>query len=657
MAMAPHATRPLSDTPQATDTGLPWPPTGRQQARKPTGGFIDCPVDRLTLPWWLYQQGTLDLSTLRVWLGALELVEKRCEMDPGTPAHYGPEELRRLLRWPRLAPVTAAVQQLEALGLLAWAPPAIQFLPHSTALRDALTQAGYRTLRAQLAPGLRWVPVPRRLLRWLAQDGQPGLIATACGVLLRCMRYKARQCVAGGRVAAPWIATVFGVAERTVQRAFTTLEACGWLARLAVQPERERAYGRYTVINLRWQRPGAAERPQPAPKATAAPEEPAMAACQKMSPVQGVACQNLSPMVVQGSPISNNNIETCSAVQPSALSQPFQEVNLDPEPTVYRTTGTILREEPSKAPDSTPPPPDVEDEPVSEDDYAAATARLIAQGTAPAFLIRPVVRAEVQRARQEAALDLDATPGQTPAVSPALEAIPTSTAPRPAPAKPPTAPPAPCPCTPPPPQTPCTAIPACTRPPSRMPSPLLRDVTLADLSDVSRLLALHPQAVARGWLRGGEAAQLTLVAAAVHARRVGQEPCRLFVALLRDQRWEVITQDDEDQARALLRAQRDGPCRRSAAEACAPVPDASLSDDARFVLLAPQVLRQAGWRGEPFLGVKLHDPTWSRARWEQAQAALVQWQRQQAQARQQASLGRMAISWEDTEETEPDEDD
>jgi hypothetical protein len=74
------------------------------------------------------------------------------------------------------------------------------------------------------------VPVPRRLLRWLAQHGQPGLIATACGVLLRCMRYKARQCVAGGRVAATWVAAVFGVAERTVQRAFTTLEHCGWLA-------------------------------------------------------------------------------------------------------------------------------------------------------------------------------------------------------------------------------------------------------------------------------------------------------------------------------------------------------------------------------------------------------------------------------------------
>jgi len=105
------------------------------------------------------------------------------------------------------------------------------------------------------------------------------------------------------------------------------------------------------------------------------------------------------------------------------------------------------------------------------------------------------------------------------------------------------------------------------------------------------------------------------VAAAVHARRVGQAPCRLFVALLRDRRWEVITQDDEDRARMLLREHADGPCRRPPL-APATVPAIPLSDDARLVLLAPQVLRQAGWRGEPFLGVKLQDPTWTRTRWD-----------------------------------------
>ena len=32
-----------------------WPPTGTQTARKPAGGFINCHVDYLTLPWWVYQ--------------------------------------------------------------------------------------------------------------------------------------------------------------------------------------------------------------------------------------------------------------------------------------------------------------------------------------------------------------------------------------------------------------------------------------------------------------------------------------------------------------------------------------------------------------------------------------------------------------------------
>jgi hypothetical protein len=172
------------------------------------------------------------------------------------------------------------------------------------------------------------------------------------------------------------------------------------------------------------------------------------------------------------------------------------------------------------------------------------------------------------------------------------------------------------------------------------------------LGDVGRLLALHQQARARGWLRGGEAEQLNVVAAAVHARRVGQTPCRLFVALLRDRRWEVITQEDEDQAQALLRAQRDDPGGRVVPPEQATRPAVPLSDDARFVLLAPQVLRQAGWRGEPFLGVKLQDPTWTRARWEQAQAELTRWRLQQVQARRRGSgLEPLGAPWADGEDT------
>src|SRR5215472_12813304 len=128
---------PVPQLASALGAACAWPPTGAQQARKPAGGFIDCPVEYLTLPWWLYQHGTMAFGTLRVWLGTLELVEKRCGAAPDVPAHYGPEELRRLLRVPRRAPVTAGLQQLEDHGLLAWSPQAIQFLPQAQALREA----------------------------------------------------------------------------------------------------------------------------------------------------------------------------------------------------------------------------------------------------------------------------------------------------------------------------------------------------------------------------------------------------------------------------------------------------------------------------------------------------------------------------------------
>jgi hypothetical protein len=147
----------------------------------------------------------------------------------------------------------------------------------------------------------------------------------------------------------------------------------------------------------------------------------------------------------------------------------------------------------------------------------------------------------------------------------------------------------------------------------------------------------------RGWVTWSEADRLNVVALAVHAQRVGHEPCRLFVALLRDRRWEVITQDDEDTAWGWLRDALYGPAPRKEPEATAPppVPAVPLSEDARFVDLAQRVLPPA-WRDQPFLAVKLQDPTWTRARWEQAQAELTQWRLLQAQANargQLASLG------------------
>ena len=78
--------------------------------------------------------------------------------------------------------------------------------------------------------------------------------------------------------------------------------------------------------------------------------------------------------------------------------------------------------------------------------------------------------------------------------------------------------------------------------------------------------------------------------------------------------------------------------------------------DARFVLRAAQMLRQPGGTGETFLGVKLVDPAWTRARWDHAQAALAQWRQRAGQARGRGSgLEAMTIPWKDTEGEEADD--
>jgi len=198
-----------------------------------------------------------------------------------------------------------------------------------------------------------------------------------------------------------------------------------------------------------------------------------------------------------------------------------------------------------------------------------------------------------------------------------------------------------------------TAPPAAPGPP-----PTLRDVRPADLGDVGRLLVLWAQAQERGWLSSSEADRLHVVAAAVHARRIGEAPCRLFVALLRDRRWEVITQADEDTARAWLRTFRDGPAPRAAPAPVAPLltPLVPRSEDADVVALQRGL--PPAWRDRPLLFLKLQDPTWTLARWEHAQAELTQWRLLQAQANarsQRASLGAILdreVPWEDAGDAE-----
>ena len=155
--------------------------------------------------------------------------------------------------------------------------------------------------------------------------------------------------------------------------------------------------------------------------------------------------------------------------------------------------------------------------------------------------------------------------------------------------------------------------------------PTLRDVKPGDIHDPARLLDLHAQAIAAGYVSSSEADRLNFFAAANHARVIGsRNPPGLFVRILRSGLWSFLTQDDEDVARVQLRrvlypegASAELP------RAEAPRPSPGISADARFVRDVTAQLRQRGipesnvWRL-----VNRERPEWTRERWDAALAEL-----------------------------------
>lgn len=88
--------------------------------------------------------------------------------------------------------------------------------------------------------------------------------------------------------------------------------------------------------------------------------------------------------------------------------------------------------------------------------------------------------------------------------------------------------------------------------------PDLRDVRREDLKTVPRLGELFRQGVAAGWAKGSEAEFLNWIASAIRVNSArAHDPVRVFVAIVRQRRWELITQAQEDKARAVIRRYRE----------------------------------------------------------------------------------------------------
>ena len=233
-------------------------------ARKPIGGFIFLTVTQLCLVWWAYRQRFIHLRDLRVWFAAHELVARRCQLKDGQQPNYGCEELRRLVAG--RSRVEASLQRLERLGLLTWETTHITFAREPSDLHTSELASLYEML-AHIQNHRRRVPVPRQVVRFIAAPCRRCVIATILGHLLRCLYYRAGECVSGGFCKASWVADVFGVDLRNVKAARKFLaETLAWLNVVQTPQSLLNRYGQKVSINLAWNG-------SPVEKSTAEPSE------------------------------------------------------------------------------------------------------------------------------------------------------------------------------------------------------------------------------------------------------------------------------------------------------------------------------------------------------------------------------------------------
>jgi hypothetical protein len=208
-----------------------------RRARKPEGGFCFISSTSLLAVWEAYKRAQIRMVDLRTWFGCFELVARRCGLQNGRHAHYSLNELALVVGDAR---VVGAVRRLEAAGLLRWRADGIDL---TMAEPDGAVSSD-TTLRR------RPVPVPRRLIRFLAKGTSRATLATVLGHLLTCLWYRQGECVSGGRCKASWIARRFGVDVRNVKAARKRLLALGWLEAIPTDQISLNRWGMGIVWNM-----------------------------------------------------------------------------------------------------------------------------------------------------------------------------------------------------------------------------------------------------------------------------------------------------------------------------------------------------------------------------------------------------------------------
>lgn len=228
-----------------------------EPARKPVGGFTFITVHQLALVWWAYSEGHIRMADLRTWFACWELVSRRCELERGQKPEYSLAEVERLTGAVGERAVSASLARLKRAGLLTWSASSIRFSASADAVPGALD--GFWSFLDGIENNKRKVPVPRRVVRYIAGGAGRVLTATILGHLFRCLYYRDSKCCPVGNCRASWVAELFGVGLPNVKTARRHLAKLGLFEVIPMPQWHRNRWGARVAVNLAWEGPGDAK--------------------------------------------------------------------------------------------------------------------------------------------------------------------------------------------------------------------------------------------------------------------------------------------------------------------------------------------------------------------------------------------------------------
>lgn len=209
------------------------------------------PALALLALWQGHQRDELELLDVRTALAAIIASCAKCVAQPDRLAILLPHELATLTGTTDVRRTRAALRRLHRVGLpldVLCAPK----LPTELLLPLVSTD-----ITAIVENHRRRVPVPRRLVRFLARYQRPAVLAVAFAHLLRGLYYRNDLCVSGGTCKASWISDVFGIDLRTAKSARRLLVEIGFVLPMPTPQKLLNRFGQRFQINLAWSAPDA----------------------------------------------------------------------------------------------------------------------------------------------------------------------------------------------------------------------------------------------------------------------------------------------------------------------------------------------------------------------------------------------------------------